>query len=581
MRILGINHSNDAAAALVVDGRVIAASQEERFSRIKHDQAFPDKAIDFCLKTQGLKLIDLDALAFFWNPGIHAESPPRRLVSSVRHHLEYLYGVPAHLLSRLGEGVSSVDQIVHLASGRKLAIHYITHHLCHAAAAFFTSPFTDAAILTADGYGEHQSTTLYRGKGASIELVAEIDFPHSIGSFYAALTDYLGFRANSGEGKVMGLASYGSDSDYVAKMRKLVSFTERGFELDLSYFEYFLERPHRYSKKLVDLLGPPRVPESAVEKRHEDIAFALQTVTEEAMLHLARMARKLTGATNLCVAGGVALNCVANGRLQRETDFEKFFFYPAAGDTGTSVGAALVVEHILNQGKRSMEVASEYLGQDFTPAEVRAVLDRGQLRYHTLSAPELTAARMIADGRIVAWFQGRAEFGPRALGNRSILADPRRKDMKDLLNATVKFREPFRPYAPSVLEESCDKYFVSPVPSPYMLRAYPTRPEMIDVLPAITHVDGTARVQTVNEKQNPRYYRLIKEFGRITGVDCVLNTSFNIRGEPIINTVDEAIKCLMTTGLDALFVEDYLVVKDLAKVAPYLFPRALSGLKTT
>jgi carbamoyltransferase len=570
MRILGINHSNDSAAALVVDGRVIAASQEERFSRIKHDQAFPDKAIDFCLKTQGFKLTDLDTVAFFWNPGIHAEAPPRRLVSSVRHHLEYLSGVPAHLLSRLGESVSSVEQIVHLASGHKLAIHYITHHLCHAAAAFFTSPFTDAAILTADGYGERQSTTLYHGKGASIELVAEIDFPHSIGSFYAALTDYLGFRANSGEGKVMGLASYGSDSDYVAKMRKLVSFTERGFELDLSYFEYFLERPHRYSKKLVDLLGPPRVPESAVEKRHEDIAFALQTVTEEAMLHLARMARKLTGAKNLCVAGGVALNCVANGRLQRETDFEKFFFYPAAGDTGTSVGAALVVEHILNQGKRSMEVASEYLGQGFTPAEVRTVLDRGQLRYHTLSAPERTAAHMIADGRIVAWFQGRAEFGPRALGNRSILADPRRKDMKDLLNATVKFREPFRPYAPSVLEESCDKYFASSVPSPYMLRAYSTRPEMIDVLPAITHVDGTARVQTVNEKQNPRYYRLIKEFGRITGVDCVLNTSFNIRGEPIINTVDEAIKCLMTTGLDALFVEDYLVVKDPAKVAPYL-----------
>jgi carbamoyltransferase len=570
MKILGINHSNDAAAALVVDGRVIAASQEERFSRLKHDPAFPDKAIDFCLKTQGLKLADLDAVAFFWNPGIHAEAPPRRLVNSVRHHLEYLYGVPSHLIPRLGEHVNSIEQTVHLASGRKLAIHYLTHHLCHAAAAFFTSPFEDAAILTADGYGERQSTTIYRGSGAKIELLAEIDFPHSIGSLYAALTDYLGFRANSGEGKVMGLASYGHDSEYVAKVRKLIALTERGFELDLSYFEYFHDRPHRYSDKLIALLGPSRVPESAVDKRHEDISFALQTVTEEAMLHLARLARRLTGAKNLCVAGGVALNCVANGRLQRETDFDKFFFYPAAGDTGTSVGAALVVEHILNNGKRSMEIASEYLGTGFEPAQVRAVLDRGQLRYHTLKDPELTAARMVADGLIIAWFQGRAEFGPRALGNRSIVADPRRRDMKDLLNATVKFREPFRPYAPSVLEESSGKYFGSDVPSPYMLRAYPTRPEMIDVLPAITHVDGTARVQTVNEKQNPRYYRLIKEFGRLTGVDCVLNTSFNIRGEPIINTVDEAIKCLMTTGLDALFVEDYLVVKDAAKVAPYV-----------
>ncbi len=570
MKILGINHSNDAAAALVVDGRVIAASQEERFTRLKHDSAFPDKAIDFCLKMQALQLGDLDAVAFFWNPGIHAEAPQRRLTNSVRHHLEYLYGVPARLISRLGEPVSSIAQTVQLASGRSLAIHYLTHHLCHAAAAFFTSPFEDAAILTADGYGERQSTTIFRGRGSNLELLAEVDFPHSIGSFYAALTDYLGFRANSGEGKVMGLASYGKGSDYVGKLRKLVSLGPRGFELDLSYFEYFHERPHRYSEKLVSLLGPPRAPESAVDKRHEDIAFALQTVTEEAMLHLARVARELTGAKNLCLAGGVALNCVANGRLMRETDFERLFFYPAAGDTGTSVGAALVVEHLLNKGKRSMEIASEYLGQGFTPAQVRTVLDRGQLRYHTLLAPELTAARMVADGLIIAWFQGRAEFGPRALGNRSIVADPRRRDMKDLLNATVKFREPFRPYAPSVLEESCGKYFASDVPSPYMLRAYPTRPEMIDVLPAITHVDGTARVQTVNEKQNPRYYRLIREFGRLTGVDCVLNTSFNIRGEPIINTVDEAIKCLMTTGLDALFVEDYLVVKDPAKVAPYL-----------
>jgi carbamoyltransferase len=570
MKILGINHSNDAAAALVVDGRVVAASQEERFSRLKHDAGFPDRAIDFCLNTQGITLGDLDAVGFFWNPGIHAESPLRRLTQSVRHHVEYLYGVPARLIPRLHERVIRMEETIHLASGRKLPIHYLTHHLCHAAAAFFTSPFEDAAILTADGYGERQSTTIYRGRGLDLELLAEIDFPHSIGSFYAALTDYLGFRANSGEGKVMGLASYGREGEYVGKLRKLITLTERGFELDLSYFEFFHDRPHRYSEKLVALLGPAREPESTVDRRHEDIAFALQAVTEEAMLHLARMARKLTGAKNLCVAGGVALNCVANGRMQREMDFEKFFFYPAAGDTGTSVGAALAVEHLLHRGPRSMAVASEYLGTGFTAAQVRAVLDRGRLRYHMLKDPEVTAARMIADGLIIAWFQGRAEFGPRALGNRSILADPRCTEMKDLLNATVKFREPFRPYAPSVLEESCGKFFGSDVPSPYMLRAYPTRPEMIDVLPAITHVDGTARVQTVNTTQNPRYYRLIKEFGRITGIDCVLNTSFNIRGEPIINTVDEAIKCLMTTGLDALFVEDFLVVKDPDKVAPYV-----------
>ena len=308
MKILGINHSNDAAAALVVDGRVVAASQEERFSRLKHDASFPDKAIDFCLKTQGIALGDLDAVGFFWNPGIHAESPLRRLTQSVRHHMEYLYGVPARLIPRLHDRVSRMEETIHLTSGHKLPIHYLTHHLCHAAAAFFTSPFEEAAILTADGYGERQSTTIYRGRGLDLELLAEIDFPHSIGSFYAALTDYLGFRANSGEGKVMGLASYGHESEYVGKLRTLVTLTERGFELDLSYFEFFHDRPHRYSEKLVALLGPARKPESAVDRRHENIAFALQAVTEEAMIHLARMAGKRTGAKNLCVAGGVALN---------------------------------------------------------------------------------------------------------------------------------------------------------------------------------------------------------------------------------------------------------------------------------
>lgn len=570
MKILGINHSNDAAASLIIDGKVVAASQEERFTRLKHDGSFPQKAIDFCLRWGKLSLSDLDAVAFFWNPGIHAESPNKRQINQIRHHLEYLTSVPGNLIPRLGEPVVRMEERIHLASGRILPIHFLTHHLCHAAAAFFTSPFQEAAILTADGYGERQSTTLYRGQGNSLELLRAIDFPHSIGSFYAALTDYLGFRANSGEGKVMGLASYGHRSEFEGKIRQLLRLTEEGFELDLSYFEFFHDRPHRYSEKLVTLLGAPRLPESAIDRRHEDIAFALQVVTEECMVHLAQWARKLTGSPNLCVAGGVALNCVANGRLMRDTDFRDFFFYPAAGDTGTSVGAALYVEHVLNQGARTYEIASEYLGQSYTNDEVRKILERGRLNFRLLSNPERLASQMIADGLVIAWFQGRAEFGPRALGNRSILADPRRADMKDWLNANVKFREVFRPYAPSVLEESCGKYFSFSVPSPYMLRAYDTRKEMLDTLPAITHVDGTARVQTVNEKQNPRYYRLIREFGQRTGVDVVLNTSFNIRGEPIINTVDEAIKCLMTTGLDALFVEDFLVIKDPVKLAPYL-----------
>jgi carbamoyltransferase len=570
MNILGLNFSIDASAALVRDGQVIAASAEERFVRSKHYGGFPHQAIQFCLNAGKVEFSDLDAVAFFWNPAIHAEAGVRRFTSTPRHQLEFFHNVPANLLGLLaGDEVVDTKQVFSLASGKELTIHYITHHMCHAASAFYTSPFDDAAILTVDGYGERQSTVVAKGSGVEIEPVLSVDFPHSLGSLYAAFTEYLGFRANSGEGKVMGLASYGKPGTFETQIRNMVRLTDSGFELDLTYFEYFHDRPHRYNKRLVELLGPERKPETGLDQRHMDIACGLQKVTEEVLLHLACLAREKTGSSNLCLAGGVGLNCVANGRTVREAGFENFFFYPAAGDAGTAIGAALWVSHVLNGAPRSGIVASEYLGPSYTSDEVQNALDKYGVAYRQTEQTEKLAAKMIADGLIIGWFQGRGEFGPRALGNRSILADPRRADMKDLLNSRVKFRESFRPYAPSVLETACGDYFSSSVPSPYMLRAYDTLPGKVDVLPAITHVDGTARVQTVTEQQNPRYYRLIQALGELTGVPVVLNTSFNIRGEPIVNTVQDALKCFFTTDLDALFVGDFLVVKDASKTELY------------
>jgi carbamoyltransferase len=559
--VLGINHSNDSAAALVVDGRVVAASQEERWSRQKHDRSFPHRAVDFCLKTGGLQLDDVDAVAFFWNPGVHAEVGNWRMSGQPRHHLEYLYSLPNNLLSHMaGAKVESVEQVFRLEGGKALTLHYVTHHLCHAASVLYRAPFDECAILTVDGYGERTSTHIAVGRGLSIETLHTIEFPHSVGAFYAALTQYLGFKANSGEGKVMGLASYGQPT-YADALRGLVELTDDGFRLDLSYFSYFLERDRRYSPRLVELLGPERAPESAIDQRHMDIAASLQVVTEELLLHLAAMAKRLTGMKNLGMAGGVVLNCVANGRIIRESGFERFFFQPAAGDAGTSQGAALWVTHAVAGLPLADEVVVDTLGPSYDADAIEAELVRANVAFERVADAPARAAQLIADGRIVGWFQGRAEFGPRALGNRSILADPRGAEMKDTLNARVKFREWFRPFAPSVLEERCGEWFSSGVPSPFMLRVYDTLPEKRDAVPAITHVDGTARVQTVNRQQNARYCDLIEAFHASTGVPMVLNTSFNIRGEPIVNSVADALKCFFTTDMDALFVGDFQILR--------------------
>lgn len=563
MKVLGINFSIDAAAALVVDGEVVAAVQEERLSRIKHDSAFPARAVRYCLDHAGLTLGDVDAVGFFWNPGIHAEPANHRMAAVPRDHLEYLYQVPVHLLRHFdGTGVERVEQTLHLQGGKALTVHYLTHHQCHVAAAFYRSNFPSAAVLTVDGYGERSSTCISRAsREAGPRTLLTVAFPHSVGSLYAAFTQYLGFRANSGEGKAMGLASYGDPEAFYEPIRAMVTLTDDGFELDLSYFSYYLHRTRRYTDKLVRLLGPERAPESDYTQRHMDIAAGMQRVTEEILLHMGRLARERTGETRLCMAGGVTLNCVANTRLRFEAGFDDAFFLPAASDAGTSMGAALYVAHVLHDDPPVQHAMTDALGPGYDDAEIERVLRVSGCRFERPADPADRVAALLEQGKIVGFFQGRAEFGPRALGQRSILADPRPPETKDTLNARVKFREWFRPFAPAVLEERCGDMFERGEPAPFMLLVYPTRKEHVQDLGAVTHVDGGARVQTVNREQNAPYYDVIKAFGERTGVPVVVNTSFNIRGEPIVTTVQEALKCFFTTDMDALLVGSFLLEK--------------------
>lgn len=562
MTVLGINFSNDAAASIVSNGRPLMAVQEERFRRVKHYSGFPSSAIEACLKEAQVRFEQLDAIAFFWNPAIHARMHNWRQSSVPRHHMEFLFDVPNHILPQTGDVPEVLEQTFHFGGGKRLRIFYVTHHLAHAAAALFSSPHKEAAILTADGYGERDSTVIWRGRGTTFERLWTQEFPHSLGAYYAAFTQYLGFKPNSGEGKLMGLASYGQPV-YADECRKMLRLTPDGFELDLSYFHFYLERPRRYSPKLVEVLGPPREPEGPIEKRHKDIAASAQLVLEEAILHLAGLARKLTGEQTLCCSGGVALNCLANGRLIRSGLFQDYFFQPASSDAGSSLGAALYVTHcILGLPRGEPEMFLDYLGPSHTEEEVRQTLDRGGIRYFTPDDPYGLAGKLLGRGLIGSVFHGKAEFGPRALGNRSTLADPRPAEMKDRLNAKVKFREPFRPFAPTVKIEKAAEYFDGCTFSPFMLRVHPTRPERLPEAGAVTHVDGGARVQTLSREQNPLYYHLIESFETETGTPLVLNTSFNIRGEPIVNSPADAVKCYLTTGMDFLVIGNHLLIKD-------------------
>jgi carbamoyltransferase len=552
LKILGISaYYHESAACLLGDGRLVAAAEEERFSRIKHDAALPVSAVRFCLESGGIDIQDVDCVAYY-------ERPEKKLARQL-----WSGRLP------IGAGLDPLRPIreIREALGFEGRIESFDHHLSHAAASFLYSGFDEAAILTMDGVGEWATTTYGAGEGSRIDPFETVEFPHSLGLLYATITSYLGFRVNGGEYKVMGLAPYGK-ARFVPEMRKLVrSGPDGSYELALEYFD-FVKGRRMFSDRLPELFGaPPRTAESEISSFHQDVARSLQQVLEEVLLEKAVYLHRRVTTGNLCLAGGVALNCVANGRLLREGPFERLFVQPAAGDSGSCLGAAALA-HIRLTGARHTLAPLEhvYLGPRFTSAYVGSMLSAAGVRAldYRGREDELLEATVdrLSKGQVVGWFQGAMELGPRALGARSLLADPRRPEMRDRLNAMVKKREAFRPFAPSVLLSEANRHLELDHASPFMLETCLVRSPL--ELPAITHVDGSARPQTVDPRQAPRYAKLLEAFQRRTGCPILVNTSFNVREEPIVCTPEDALSCAIRSGIDALAIEDFLL--DLSSV---------------
>ena len=602
MKILGISaFYHDSAAAITENGKIIAAAQEERFTRKKHDPSFPSNAISYCLDHAGLTLDDLDAIAFYDKPLLKFERLLETYYAfSPSGVASFITAIPVWLKEKLFLKKLIKDELKNLGSydKKKLKLLFPEHHLSHAASAFYPSPFEDAAILTLDGVGEWATASICHGKGSSIEIKKELRFPHSLGLLYSAFTYFLGFRVNSGEYKLMGLAPYGNANaertkEYIRIIKEqLIYIHEDGsIRLNQKYFNYATGLRMVSDKKWGALFGmKKRMPDDELQQEHCDLAIAIQKVTEEIVIQMAKHAKELTGSKYLCLAGGVALNCVANGKLLDENIFEDVFIQPAAGDAGGAPGAALAAEHIFYNQPRSVDpkamdaMKGGYLGPAYSDSDVLKSMKKYRANYHYYQDFDESAnkvASLIADGNAIGWMQGRMEFGPRALGGRSILGDPRNPEMQKKLNLKIKYRESFRPFAPSVLAESSAEYFELDGISPYMLLVKDVKeskriekPEGYDDLnvkdklyfnrsevPAITHVDYSARIQTVHKETNPRYHKLIESFKNLTGCGMVVNTSFNVRGEPIVNTPDDAYRCFMRTEMDYLVIGNFLFEK--------------------
>jgi carbamoyltransferase len=572
LNILGLNaYHGDVSAALVCDGQLIAAVEEERFRRIKHVAGFPHQSIAVCLQMAGLTASDIDTFAVSRDPRAHLwrkalfllKHRPEGIVASRARNLASLRALPATIAKSVG-----LDE----AAVRRRA-RFVEHHPAHLASAAFVSPFDEAAICAIDGFGDFVSTSWGRVAGSRLSVDGHVFFPHSLGLLYLAVTQYLGFPNYGDEFKVMGLSPYG-EPRYVREIESLVQLKDEGrFELDLSYFKHWSEGVPMtwedgeptigtvFTPKLESLLGPARRRDEPLDARHEAIAASLQAAFEHAAFHVLRHLQKSTGSTRLCFAGGCAMNSVANGKIREQTGFRDVFIQPAAGDNGTALGAAFYACHHIDGRPRSFVMEHGYWGPSYDDCAIAGALDAqgAAVAEHSCArrawddeeALDRWTAEQIAAGRVVGWYQGRMEWGSRALGNRSIVADPRRADMREIINTRIKFRERFRPFAPSVLEEALDDYFVGGVPDPFMLQVYPVRPDKRAVVPAITHVDGSGRLQTVSPRSNPRYYRLIKSFERLTGVPMVLNTSFN-ENEPIVLTPEQAIDCFLRTNMDVI-----------------------------
>lgn len=558
MNILGINcFSHDTSAALLKDGKIVAFAEEERFNREKHTRAFPHHAVKFCLEFGGIGVNDLDYVAFPFKP----------LIDYFRGFVDFLQRFPRSYRRFAGQTLFDFNLAKKTLDFKKKyryknKIAFVGHHEAHAASSFFASSFERAAILSIDRGGDYLSTILALGDRNRIEVLERIRNPHSLGSLYSVVTAFLGFKPNSGEGKVMGLAPYGRPS-FQKDFQNLVKIKEEGgFEINLSYFTYHLLGGYGVSRKFIDLFGEPRESESKMEEKYADIAWALQKVVEDNACSLANILHQRTGEKKLCLAGGVALNSVMNTTILQTTPFEDVFIQPSANDAGTSLGAALYLWHNLLGNERSWVMENAFFGPDYSNQDIVSAIETYEIEYEEIDNPALVGANLLADSKIIGWLQGRMEAGPRALGNRSILADPRPQEMKDILNKKVKHRESFRPFAPSVLEEEAPEYFDNYYPSPYMLLVLPIKKENRDSVPAICHVDGTGRLQTVSKSENPLYWELLTEFKKLTGIPMVLNTSFNVRGEPIVCAPEDALKCFLGTEMDYLIMGNYLVRKD-------------------
>ena len=582
MNILGINaYHGNASAAIVCDGRLIAAVEEERFNRVKYAAGFPAQAIRYCLKEAGLILADIDHVAVPRNPYARLATKlfyAMRMPSFARERAKVLAkftGIPEALAAAFDSDPKKL--------GAKF--HRVEHHQAHLASSFFVSPFERAALLSADGLGDFASTMWGTGSGNRMHIDGAIAFPHSLGLFYSGVTQYLGFPKFGDEYKVMGLAAYGQPEQMDA-FRDIVRFDGRsngnGFRLCLDYFTHHRTGPEMswaeadktptlgkmFSEEMPKRLGPTRGPDEPLERRHRNLAASLQARLEEVYLGMLKKLAERTGLKAICLSGGVAFNCVANGKIFEVTPFEQVYVHPAAGDAGLAVGAAYYLWHQKLGKPRSFVMEHAYWGPGYTRAEIRRAIDSNGIaqkgfRVSELAEEELVrdTAAIIADGKILGWFQGRAEWGPRALGNRSIVADPRRPEMKEILNRRIKHREIFRPFAPSILSEATGEYFEKSHPSPFMTLAYSVRADKRGAIPAPTHVDGTGRLQTVTREANPRYHALISAFRDLTGVPVVLNTSFN-DNEPIVCRPEEAIDCFLRTQMDALVLGDFLITKS-------------------
>jgi len=575
MYILGINaYHGDASAAIIQDGRLIAAVEEERFNRIKHCAGFPEHSIRYCLDAAGVRLEDVDHIGISRDPSAHL-------------HKKILYAA-----SRLGVFRQAKDRLANAAKTRDLKdelarvfsiskrslraqFHNVEHHLAHLASCFFVSPFERAALLSIDGFGDFISTMWAIGESNTIEVLGQVEYPHSTGVVYTGTTQFLGFPHYGDEGKVMGLAPYGRPR-FIDQFREIIRTEERGqFRLNLDYFRHHAEGVEMtwdqgspvigqiFSDEFVRTFGVPRTSGAPLTDRDRDIAASLQMRLEEIAFHVLNHLHEQTGITDLGLAGGVAYNSVMNGKILLHTPFRRIFVQPAAGDSGTALGVCYHLHNrVLNQPRSEMMLGA-YTGPEFSNDRIREALDHSGLEFEVFDDRDVTkrAAQDIANGLVVGWFQGRMEFGPRALGNRSIVADPRRAEMKDVLNDRIKKREPFRPFAPSILEEHVGEYFEQTHPAPTMLLVYQIRPERREQIPAVTHVDGSGRLQTVSRKLNQRYYQLISDFAELTGVPVVLNTSFN-ENEPVVCTPQEAIDCFLKTRMDALYLGNYAVRRN-------------------